>query len=127
MAEAPHPRRRTFGPVVLLGLASGGLAAYVASKPWVDGTGSDSAPGMATMAWGEVSSSPLGTALAFVAMALGSADEMRLWSRYCLDLGYIDEVRWQAWRDEYQEIAKMLQGLLRGSRRQAAASASSDI
>ena len=69
MAEASHPRRRTFGPVVLLGLASGGLAAYVASKPWVDGTGSDSAPGMATMAWGEVSSSPLGTALAFVAMA----------------------------------------------------------
>ena len=47
----------------------------------------------------------------FVAMALGSADEMR----------------WQAWRDEYQEIAKMLQGLLRGSRRQRAASLSSDI
>ena len=63
----------------------------------------------------------------FVAMALGSADEMRLWSRYCLDLGYIEEMRWQAWRDEYQEIAKMLQGLLRGSRRQRAASVSSDI
>ena len=30
----------------------------------------------------------------FVSMALGSADEMRLWSRYCLDLGYIDETRW---------------------------------
>ena len=52
----------------------------------------------------------------FIAMALGSADEMRLWSRYCLDLGYIDEECWQVWRDEYQEVAKMLQGLLRKSR-----------
>jgi four helix bundle protein len=52
----------------------------------------------------------------FIAMALGSADEMRLWSRYCLDLGYIDETCWQVWRDEYQEVAKMLQGLLRKSR-----------
>jgi four helix bundle protein len=49
----------------------------------------------------------------FVGMALGSADEMRVWIRYCLDLGYIDKVRWQGWRDEYQEIARMLQGLLR--------------
>src|SRR5262245_35925380 len=52
----------------------------------------------------------------FIAMALGSADAMRLWSRYCLDLGYIDETCWQVWRDEYQEVAKMLQGLLRKSR-----------
>ena len=28
-------------------------------------------------------------------MAMGSADEMRLWCRYCLDLGYIDEATWQ--------------------------------
>ena len=44
-------------------------------------------------------------------MAMGSADEMRIWCRYCLDLGYIDEATWQAWRQEYREIAKMLQGL----------------
>ena len=56
----------------------------------------------------------------FILMALGSADEMRLWSRYCLDLGYIDEDCWQVWRDEYQEIAKMLQGLLRKSRERQA-------
>ncbi len=49
----------------------------------------------------------------FVTMALGSADEMRLWSRYCLDLGYIDEAAWRHWRDEYKEIAMMLQGLIR--------------
>ena len=49
----------------------------------------------------------------FVMMALGSSDEMRVWSRYCLDLGCIDEPTWRIWRDEYQEISKMLQGLAR--------------
>ena len=48
----------------------------------------------------------------FLKIAMGSADEMRVWARYCLDLGYIDEPTWRRWRDEYQEIAKMLQGLL---------------
>ncbi len=47
----------------------------------------------------------------FVMMAVGSADEMRVWIRYCLDLQYIDEPTWQRWRAEYEEIAKMLQGL----------------
>ena len=49
----------------------------------------------------------------FVVMAIGSADEMRLWCRYCLDLGYIDETTWRQWRDDYQEIARMLHGLVR--------------
>ncbi len=49
----------------------------------------------------------------YVGMAVGSADEMRVWSRYCLDLGYIDEAAWARWRDEYHAIAKMLQGLRR--------------
>ena len=44
-------------------------------------------------------------------MATGSADEMRVWARYCLDLGYIDEATWQPWRDEFQVIARMLQAL----------------
>ena len=48
----------------------------------------------------------------FLMMAMGSADEMRVWLRYCLDLGYIEEQRWRRWRDEYEEIAKMLQGLI---------------
>ena len=47
----------------------------------------------------------------FLAMAIGSADEMRVWTRYCLDLGYIDEATWQRWRDTYQEVAQMLHGL----------------
>jgi four helix bundle protein len=51
----------------------------------------------------------------FIGMALGSADEMRMWARYCFDLGYVDEATWIVWRDEYQSIAKMLQGLRRQS------------
>ena len=47
----------------------------------------------------------------FILMSIGSADEMRVWSRYCLDLGYIEEEQWKHWRNEYEEIAKMLQGL----------------
>ena len=47
----------------------------------------------------------------FLVMAIGSADEIRVWLRYCLDLGYIGEPAWQGWRDEYQEIARMLRGL----------------
>ena len=55
----------------------------------------------------------------YLTVALGSADEMRLWARYCLDLGYIDDATWQSWRDEYQDIAKMLHGLHRGSSNRA--------
>lgn len=47
----------------------------------------------------------------YIQISIGSADEMRVWIRYCLDLGYIDQSQWRSWRDEYQEVAKMLQGL----------------
>ena len=49
----------------------------------------------------------------FLQMALGSSDEMRVWLRYCFDLGYIGEELWTRWRDEYREISRMLQGLNR--------------
>ena len=49
----------------------------------------------------------------FIAMAAGSADEMRVWLRYAVDLGYIGQDDWRRWRDEYQEIARMLAGLRR--------------
>ena len=48
----------------------------------------------------------------YLMMALGSADEMRMWSRYCFDFGYIDEALWRKWRDDYQEVARMLNGLV---------------
>lgn len=40
MTEAENSRRRTFGPVVLLGLAAGGLTAISGSRQVVDGSGS---------------------------------------------------------------------------------------
>src|SRR5512135_2252288 len=47
----------------------------------------------------------------FIKMGIGSADEMRVWLRYALDLGYTDQNAWQRLRDEYEDVAKMLQGL----------------
>ena len=49
----------------------------------------------------------------YILIAIGSADEMRVWSRYCLDLGYINQEVWNQWRSEYEQIAKMLQGLVK--------------
>src|SRR5215468_1313042 len=59
----------------------------------------------------------------FLRIAMGSADEMRVWVRYALDLGYCDEATWRRWRDEYQALAKMLQGLHRRSGGKAASDA----
>ena len=47
----------------------------------------------------------------FLLMAMGSADEMRVWVRYSVDLGYINENQWQSWNKSYTDIAKMLNGL----------------
>ena len=47
----------------------------------------------------------------YVMMAVGSADEMQVWVRYSSDLGYVDQDQSERWRDEYRQIAKMLQGL----------------
>jgi four helix bundle protein len=47
----------------------------------------------------------------YLLMAIGSADEMQVWIRYCLDLKYIDEATSMRWRDEYIAIAKMLQAI----------------
>ncbi len=53
----------------------------------------------------------------YLLIATGSSDEMRVWARYCLDLDYIDEETWQRWRDEYQEVSKMLSGLSKNWRK----------
>ena len=47
----------------------------------------------------------------YLLMAIGSADEMQVWLRYCSDLGYVDQNLCERWRDEFRQIAKMLQGL----------------
>ena len=51
----------------------------------------------------------------FVFMAIGSADEMRIWCRYALDLNYITPTQWKSWRNEYRQIAKMLQAFAKSS------------
>ncbi len=47
----------------------------------------------------------------YLLIAIGSADEMRLWLHYCLDLKYIDKITALRLKDDYQNIAKMLTGL----------------
>ena len=47
----------------------------------------------------------------YLLMAIGSADEMRVWIRYCLDLNYINGATSTRWREEYTVIAKMLQAI----------------
>ena len=51
----------------------------------------------------------------FVMMAIGSADEMQVWTLYARDLGYVDSDVAERWQSEYREIARMLQGLSRRS------------
>ena len=48
----------------------------------------------------------------YLVMALGSADETRLWCRYAEDLGYATPGQAATWRRSCEEIARMLQGLL---------------
>ena len=49
----------------------------------------------------------------YLVMALGSADETKLWCAYARDLGYAEAGVVEAWQRECGEIARMLQGLLR--------------
>jgi four helix bundle protein len=47
----------------------------------------------------------------YLLMAIGSADEMQVWLKYAADLKYMDQATCERWRDEYRQIARMLQGL----------------
>ncbi len=47
----------------------------------------------------------------YVIMALGSADEARLWCVYARDLGYLDADLASRWQAECGEIVRMLHGL----------------
>ena len=47
----------------------------------------------------------------YLLMAIGSADEMQVWLKYCSDLEYVDQKACARWRDEYRQIARMLQSL----------------
>ena len=47
----------------------------------------------------------------YVVMALGSAEECKLWCRYALDLGCTEAAQAVEWQTEYGEIVRMLAGL----------------
>lgn len=47
----------------------------------------------------------------FLLMALGSAEEMQVWTDYCLALDYIDSSTALQWINGYDEIVRMLQSL----------------
>jgi four helix bundle protein len=47
----------------------------------------------------------------YLAMAVGSAEELRLWCRYAADLGYVEVGQTDGWRQELGHIIRMLQGL----------------
>ncbi len=47
----------------------------------------------------------------FLAMAMGSAAEMRVWIKFCKELGYLPEKRWSEWDDSYEQVSRMLNGL----------------
>ena len=47
----------------------------------------------------------------YLTMAIGSADEAKLWCRYAADLDYVPLATAQQWQDELSEIARMLQAV----------------
>ena len=47
----------------------------------------------------------------YLSMAMGSADEARLWCDYAADLDYVARETSLAWQDELSQIARMLHGL----------------
>ena len=49
----------------------------------------------------------------YLIMALGSAEEAKLWCKYSSDLGYVEDAVCTDWIERYSEIARMLQGLVK--------------
>ena len=47
----------------------------------------------------------------YLTMAIGSAEEAKLWCRYAADLGYVEIRQAQDWREDLGHILRMLQGL----------------
>ena len=50
-------------------------------------------------------------------MALGSVEEAKLWCVYARDLGFVDAASAGAWQSSCEEVARMLQGLLKHLKR----------
>ncbi len=49
----------------------------------------------------------------FLIIAAGSSQEMKVWIEFCIALEYIDNKHGMDWHTEYDEISKMINGLIR--------------
>ncbi len=49
----------------------------------------------------------------FIRIALGSCDESRVWLEFAKDLGYLGEQEHKILDERYQEIGRMLQGVIK--------------
>ena len=49
----------------------------------------------------------------FIRMALGSCDETRVWMEFARDLGYLEPETQSQFEQRYQEVGRMLQGVIR--------------
>jgi four helix bundle protein len=47
----------------------------------------------------------------YVVLALGSSDEMKVWIRFSLDLGYVPAETAKRLRDDYATVSRMLHGV----------------
>ena len=47
----------------------------------------------------------------YLGIAIGSSDEMQVWLQFACDLHYLEPATTRRWREEYREIARMLNGL----------------
>ncbi len=68
-SQEPPRTRRTFGPVVLLGLASAGLAAIASAKPWIGARASRGAADASMTALDTGTRYPLASAISLVLLA----------------------------------------------------------
>lgn len=48
----------------------------------------------------------------FLLIALGSAQETRVWVDYCCELEYLDADTAKRWVDEYDAVTRMIQGFI---------------
>ena len=48
----------------------------------------------------------------YLRISLGSNDETKTWLMFCKDLGYIDDFSYTAFLKRYEEVGKMLWGLI---------------
>lgn len=117
-------RRRTFGPVVVIGLAAAGLAAYAGTRSWVRTDGAEPATGaisglghsgLATSA--QLGEAPLAGALGLVALACwGVVLVTRRWVRRVIaavgvvaSLGIV-AVALDAWRGLVDDVRAQIAG-----------------